>query len=297
MKCFLWLLGLALSMSAHANNYSIFCNQQPQLTAEQKNRLLLFSGAIKGILESSGHEAVIISRAGLDLDRFHLRYSHAGISLKESGNTPWSVRQLYYSCEADKPQLYDQGLSGFLIDQDNRQVPFISMVFLPDSEEQALARAEQDKSLVLQLLGSTYSANAYAFSTTYQNCNQWVIEVLAYAMGNLPEEGDLRARAQQWLANHHYEPTRIQVNNPFVALAGLLMPLLHSTDHPPENRSQGLYQVSMPGSVESFVHDHVPGAVRIEMCMNANQIVVHRGWDLVADDCSPAPGDTTQPLL
>ncbi|WP_051228967.1 DUF2145 domain-containing protein [Paludibacterium yongneupense] len=293
---FIVLLGLAFCAPARAANYSIFCDQEPRLTAEQKNRLFLFADNIKHILDASGHSMALVARAGIDLDRFNLRYSHSGISLKESGNTPWSVRQLYYSCEQDKPMLFDQGLTGFLIDQDNKRLPFVSLVFLPAPLEQDVERAALDKPLALKLLAAEYSANAYAFSTRYQNCNQWVMEILAHAEGWLPAGGDLREDAQRWLQEQHYQPTQVQVNNPFIILGGMMMPLLHTLDHPPENRSKGLFEVTMPASEDAFVQTSVPGATRVEMCMNGEQIVVHHGWDLIPDGCQAGPGDSVIPL-
>jgi hypothetical protein len=293
---FLLLLGLALCAPARAANYSIFCDQEPKLSAEQKNRLFLFADSIKRLLDASGHSMAVVARAGIDLDRFNLRYSHSGISLKQSGNTPWSVRQLYYSCEQDRPMLFDQGLTGFLIDQDNKRLPYVSLVFLPPVAEQAVERAALDKPVVLKLLAADYSANAYAFSTRYQNCNQWVMEVIAHAQGGLPAEGDLRADAQRWLREQHYLPTSVQVNNPFILIGGMLVPLLHTLDHPPENRSKGLFEVTMPASEDAFIQTAIPGASRVEMCMNGEQIVVHHGWDLIPEGCQAGPGDTVLPL-
>ena len=65
-------------------------------------------------LEASGQAVALVARSGLDLDRFAVRYSHAGVSLRDSPNTPWSVRQLYFACEERAPRLYDQGLAGFV---------------------------------------------------------------------------------------------------------------------------------------------------------------------------------------
>jgi hypothetical protein len=53
----------------------------------------------------------------------------------------------------------------------------------PRPRPAALQAAALDTPLALQLLGGSYSANAHAFSTRYQNCNQWVAELLAEAWG------------------------------------------------------------------------------------------------------------------
>ena len=58
----------------------------------------------------------------------------------------------------------------------------------------ALERAARDNRQALSLLGATYSANAYPFSLQYQNCNQWVAEMLAAAWGALAAATTARAR-------------------------------------------------------------------------------------------------------
>jgi hypothetical protein len=52
----------------------------------------------------------------------------------------------------------------------------------------------------------------------------------------------------------------------------------------------------MPASLEGFLHRQLPGAIRIEMCMNGSQIVEHSGWSAIPDGCRPEPGDTVLPL-
>ncbi|HEY1392705.1 MAG TPA: DUF2145 domain-containing protein, partial [Methylibium sp.] len=89
------------------------------MSAEQQDVLLRFGAIVKDELEKSGQSLVLITRSGLDLSRFGVRYSHAGLSLKASRNAPWSVRQLYYACDERKPRLYDQGMSGFLLGADD----------------------------------------------------------------------------------------------------------------------------------------------------------------------------------
>jgi hypothetical protein len=289
------LLGWACGAQAQSGS-STFCDEHVTLTAAQKNRLLLFSSAVKDTLEKSGEDVAIISRNGIDLDRFNIRYSHSGISLRGSPNTPWSVRQLYYGCEEQKPSIYDQGLSGFLIDHDNTPIPFVSIVFLPASPGRELAQTALDKQAAMALLGPQYSANAYAFSTAFQNCNQWVMELLAHAWGVPETGGDFRADAQNWLKAEHYQPSDIDVGHKWLVWATYFVPLVHSSDHPAENVRKNLYQVSMPASIEGFVRNELPQASRVEMCADQDHIVIHHGWDPIGDDCRPGAGDEVLPL-
>ena len=270
-----------------------YCDHPTELTAEQKDRLLRFGAVIKTELDRAGVPMALVARSGLDLGRFGLRYSHAGFSLKASPNTPWSVRQLYYACDEGRPRVFDQGLSGFLFGTDNPAVGYVSAVLLPAADARELERAALDSARALRLLNTTYSANAYAWGLRYQNCNQWVVELLASAWGHLDDDSaNPRAQAQRWLAEQGYVPTRIDVGNRAWMWAGAFVPWLHSDDHPADDIAQMVYRVSMPASIEDFVRTQVPGATRIEFCHTDTQIVVHRGWEPIAEGCTPGAQDT-----
>jgi hypothetical protein len=278
-------------MACHASALQ-FCDHPDSLSAEQKDRLFRFGAIIKTELENSGASLALIARSGLDLSRFGLRYSHAGFSLKASQNTPWSVRQLYYACDERRPRLFDQGLSGFLLGTDDPGIGYVSIVYLPAPEAAELERAALDNGRALQLLNATYSANAYAYGLRYQNCNQWVMELLATAWGQLNDTEPARAQAQRWLADQGYAPSRVEVGNRALMWAGAFVPWLHSDDHPPADVAQMVYRVSMPASVEGFVRATVPGASRMEFCHIGRQVVIHRGWEPIAEGCAPGAQDT-----
>jgi hypothetical protein len=276
-----------------------YCDPPMALDAPQKDRLLRFGAVVKAELEQSGQGLALIARSGLDLSRFNQRYSHAGFSLKASANAPWSVRQLYYACEERKPRLFDQGIAGFLLGTDDPSIGYVSLVFLPTERSSPLERAALDNRQALHLLGATYSANAYPFDARYQNCNQWVAELLAVAWGLQADEAradDARVRAQAWLKTAGYQPTPMQVTSRALMFAGGFVPWLHSDDHPGEDVEQMLYRVSMPAAIESFVQAQVPQARRVEFCHTNRQIVVHHGWDAIAEGCQPGPQDTVIPF-
>lgn len=287
------LFGLLCSPAAHADSLR-FCDRPLALDAAQKDKLLRLGAVIKDELERQGQPVALMSRSGLALDRFGQRYSHAGFSLRDSPDTPWAVRQLYYACDEHRPRLYDQGVAGFLLGTDDPGIGYVSVVFVPGAAAETLARTARDNRQALALLGGTYSANAYPFSRMYQNCNQWVMEMLSAAWGAPTAAGaddSPRAQAQQWLQAQGYVPTVFEVSR-WLMLAGLFVPYLHSGDHPEAELEQGRYRVSMPESMEAFVRDTVPDATRVEFCHNDRHIVVHRGWSLIGDGCLPGERDT-----
>ena len=270
-----------------------FCDRPLALSAEQKDKLFRLGGAIKTELENSGQRIALMSRSGLDLARFGQRYSHAGFSLKASQDTPWAVRQLYYACDEQRPRIYDQGVSGFLLGTDDPAIGYVSVVFLPEAEADKLERAALDNRQALALLGGTYSANAYAFGLQYQNCNQWVAEMLAAAWGSDPatDSEKARANAQRWLKDQAYEPTVFEVGR-WLMTAGAFVPYLHSRDHPNADIEQLRYRISMPASIEAFIRQTVPGAKRVEFCHNEEQIVIRHGWTQIAEGCQAGEQDT-----
>jgi hypothetical protein len=287
----LFAVALGFGADAHASS-TRFCDEPLPLTAEQKDKLFRFGAVIKNELEASGSNLALIARSGLDLGRFGTRYSHAGLSLKDGLSTPWSVRQLYYACDEHRPRVFDQGISGFLLGLNDPAIGYISIVFVPPAQAEALQRKALDNRQALQLLGATYSANAYAFSLTYQNCNQWVAEMLAAAWGGLDDAQDQRAPAQAWLKAQGYRPSVFELGwRPLVWLASF-SPWLHDDDHPADDLGRALFRVSMPASIEAFVQATVPGATRIELCHAGARVVVRRGWEPLPEGCVPEAQDT-----
>ena len=293
-----------------------YCDRPAEASPAEQDRLLRVGALIKAELEASGQRVALIARSGLDLSRFGVRYSHAGVSLQASPNTPWSVRQLYYACDEQRPRLFDQGLAGFLLGVDDPALGYISMVILPEAESAALERTALDRVRALSLLGGTYSANAHPQSLRYQNCNQWLVELLALARGAAAapavpavhaadattaaqagaaaavDPPSARPAAQQWLQQHGYQGSAITLRNPLLWLAPAVVPWLHTDDHPPDELQRGIVTVSLPASIETWLRDTVPGARRVELCHTEREVVIRRGWAPLPDGCRAEAGDT-----
>ena len=271
-----------------------YCDRPLTVNARQQDELLRFGGVIKDVLAKADQPAALVARSGTDLSRLGMRYSHAGVALRDSEVAPWSVRQLYYACDERRPRIFEQGMSGFVLGTDEPEIGFVSIVLLPAAPSAALAREALDNRTALGLLNPDYSANAHAWSLRYQNCNQWVAELLATAWAPRPSAGSsdapLRREAQDWLRSEGYEPTLFDLG-PALTLVGLFVPWLHTDDHPIEDQQRHRYHVSMPASIEAFVRATVPGATRVELCHKGRQVVVHRGWTDLPATCEAGPGD------
>jgi hypothetical protein len=285
----------------------VFCERGKEISALEQDRVLRFAGAVKAELDRSGATVALVARSGLDLSRFHLLYSHAGIALADNPGGRWAVRQLYYACDEARPRLFDQGMAGFVLGADAPARGHVALLFPPQPDAALLERAALDKPLALSLLAERYSANAYAFGTRYQNCNQWVAELLAAAWGGLaapgpgdapdaaraeaPAPADARTRAQAWLRAQGYAASPVRVPSHWLMFAGQFVPLVHVDDHPLDDIYALALHTSVPAALEDFVHARANATRRVELCHDERRIVVHRGWEALGADCKPLPGD------
>jgi len=268
-----------------------FCDRSVALSAGQQDKLLRFAGVVREELGDA--DAALVSRSGLDLSRFAIRYSHAAVAWRDSAGS-WSARQLYYACDERRPRIFDQGLAGFAMGIDDPALGYIAIVRLPPDAAATLRRTVLDTPRALRLLAAEYSANAYPFSLRYQNCNQWVIELLAMAWGELADgaaQPGLRAHAQAWLRSANYAPEPVAVGSRLLMLAAPFIPFIHLDDHPAPAREAMMLRVSLPSTIEAFVHARLPGAERIELCHDGRQVVIHRGWTPMAPGCTAGEGD------
>jgi len=286
--------GLLLSTSCHAVSFEV-CDRPKEPSADQRDVMLRFGAIVRDELIAAHRDVALIARSGLDLHRLDVRYSHEGVAIKDNNGAPWSVRELYYSCADHKPRVFDEGLASFIMGTDNPDTSWVSLVFLPPERADPLRATAVDKHHALGVLGASYSANAYPFSTLHENCNQWVIELLADAWGPGDDgsDADARTRAQRWMRGQGYRPTVFTASAHPMTWLSYLVPWLANDDHPPEELAHNRYNVSMPASIETFVQAKVPGASRVEICHAGRHVVLHRGWDDIADGCVAGPDDQT----
>ena len=305
------LAGLLLGLAAVAGHAGVlrYCDASPDLNAAQRDTLLRVAAVVRQELQRSDTRVALVSRSGLDLSRLGVRYSHAGIGLADSPAVPWSVRQLYFDCDEGRARLFDQGLAGFVLGQHDARLGFVSLVLLPARAAESVAQAALDERQALALLGPRYSANAYAQSTRYQNCNQWVAELMATAWGGWSPQAPLqggsegaqshdtaRGRAQHWLREAGYQPSRLTLPSRTALLAVPFVPWVHLDDHPEALLQQRVMEVSMPEALEAFIRAREPEARRIEVCYSARRIVVRHGWAPLSSTCEAEVGDESTDL-
>jgi hypothetical protein len=289
--------GLALAAVPAQADVLRACDAGRPATLAQQSKLLRLADHVRQALNAHGAGVALVARSGTNLSYVGLRYSHAGFALRDSPAAPWAVRQLYFACEEGAPRLFDQGLSAFLLGADDADLGYLSVLLLPTEAARAVEAAALDRARALHLLHPRYSANAHAFNTLYQNCNQWVAELLAQAWGapNAPQPLQARQQAQAWLQAQGYQPTRVHAGAALM-LAAAFVPWVHRDDHPEADLQAGVFAVSMPDSLSTLVQQQVPGTQRLEFCHNARHLLLRRNGPPIADGCEAAAGDKVWPV-
>jgi hypothetical protein len=196
---------LALATAAHAGRP---CEDKPQTTRQVELGMNLALATARQ-LDDSGAEVVILARAGQDLSKYDLQWSHLGFAYKDAGQQPavWRVMHKLNHCGSDQAALFRQGLGEFFLDQPHRYDT--AFVVLAPALQEALLPVLKDNASVARLNEQRYSMVAYAWGTTYQQSNQWVLETLAAAAA--PGVASRRA-AQDWVRAQGYQPTDLRLS-------------------------------------------------------------------------------------
>lgn len=155
-------------------------------------------------LDATGAQVVVIARAGQDLSRWRLRYSHLGWAVKSPQG--WRVVHKLNHCGSARADLYRQGLAEFFMD--DLHDPVAAYAVPTPAVQAALQPLLADDFRASQLHEPAYNMVAYPWAQRYQQSNQWAIETLALA---LEPSASSRPRAQAWLRFKGYEPTVLRI--------------------------------------------------------------------------------------
>lgn len=179
----------------------------------------------------TGTQVVLLARAGQDLEKYGLRYSHMGWAYK-TPQGPWRVVHKLNDCGTAVGHLYRQGLGEFFLD-DLWRYEAVWAVPTPAIQKK-LWVVLQDNARAAVLQHTPYSMVSYVWGRRYQQSNQWAIETLAAAME--PETIHTRDQAQAWLQFKGYTPTTLKIGP--VSRMGARMGSAHIAfdDHPPSQR-------------------------------------------------------------
>lgn len=233
--CGVALSALLLVSPAHAGRS---CEHRP-LQVWTLERSLTLAQRTRDALDASGAQVVLLARAGQDLSKYGLRWSHLGLAYKAPARAGeddgrgyvWRVLHKLNHCGTQEAALYRQGLGDFFLDDLWR---LEAAWVVPQREVQLKLHALLlDERKARALHHAPYSLVSYPWSRKYQQSNQWAIETLAAAMEPSVYS---RERAQEWLRFQGYEPTVLRLGA-FTRLGARVSAAnVAFDDHPGEKR-------------------------------------------------------------
>lgn len=204
----------------------------------------------RAALDASGAEVALVARIGQDLSKYGQRYSHMAWAVRDKPGRRWLVIHELNACGSARSSLFDQGLANFFLDD---MFIYESRILVPGPASQARIAAMLASSTPQRLHSASYNMLAYAYSTAYQNSNQWVLETYAAASSEFRVEQ--RGQAQAWLKLANYRPITVQVPAGARLGARLFSANIAFDDHPFHRRMAGQIDTVTVESVLRFVRE------------------------------------------
>jgi hypothetical protein len=246
---------LVFSKSAFAgrncDNHKVVTPQMVQRSINLAERTMQ---TLKAEFQSNGTQVVVLARAGQDLSRYGLQYSHLGFAHRNADGN-WLITHKLNSCGTANAYLFRQGLGEFFLDD---LYLYEAAWVVPTREIQAKLKAVlEDKNRVAALNERAYSMVSYPWSQRYQQSNQWAIETLAAAIEPSIQS---RQQAQAWLQYKGYQPTTLNIGA-FTRLGGRITTAnVAFDDHPSEKRFADRIETVTVDSVFSWLQSTGMGA-------------------------------------
>jgi hypothetical protein len=210
----------------------------------------------------SGTRVVALGRAGQDLSKYGLRYSHFGWAYK-TPEGPWRVAHKLNECGTAVGHLYRQGLGEFFLD-DLWRYEAVYAVPTPEVQQHLLA-VLQDTARTRTLQQPAYSMVSYVWGRKYQQSNQWALETLAVAME--PTTVQTRDQAQAWLQFKGYTPTTLKLG-PLTRMGGRVGSAnIAFDDHPGEKRFSDRIETVTVDSVMTWLQRAQLAAAPVTLVM------------------------------
>lgn len=227
-----WAVAAAAICCVTAAHAGRPCEESPQRSTDVERGMALAQATAQQ-LDATGAQVVVLARAGQDLSRWGLAWSHFGFAYREDDGpkSHWRVLHKLNHCNTAHAALYRQGLAEFFLDKPQRyEAAFATLS--PEAQSKLLPLL-RDNTRIDDWHEPRYSMVAYPWSTRYQQSNQWALETLAGAMDARASD---RHRAQAWLRLRGYEPTVLRID-PLTRLGGRMTKAnIAFDDHPNHKR-------------------------------------------------------------
>jgi hypothetical protein len=235
------------------------CDPKPPDAASFQKAMTLAEHTLAA-LDKSGAQVALIARAGQDLSKYGLRYSHMAYVWRDHPQGRWLVVHELNKCGSNRSDLFDEGLGNFFLDN---MFSYETRILVPGAPAQARIGAMLASGTPLRLHDARYNMVAFPYALAYQNSNQWLLETYAAAMSDLPVAG--RAQAQAWLKLAGYQPITIDIPAMTRLGARMFSANVAFDDQPFDRRMAGKIDTVTVDSVMRFVHQRDSGAWEISV--------------------------------
>lgn len=234
--------------------------EQRELAAPTVIKAMNLAVQSKQALEKSGAQVALIARAGQDLSKYHLRYSHMAIVWRDHPKGPWLVVHELNACGTAKSTLFDEGLANFFLDD---MYAFVTKIVIPEAASQQSLVNFLRQPHALAMHEAQYNMLSHPFATKYQNSNQWVLET--YAAAQLEKEQASRPQAQAWLKQAGFTPITLQI--PALTRLGgrMFRANVAFDDQPFDKRMAGQIDTVTVDAVYRFIKQREPQAQELEL--------------------------------
>jgi hypothetical protein len=223
------------------------CEEKPPTVSAARNAFLI-AGKVLEALETSNAQIVIVGRVGSDLSAYKLRFSHAGLFVKNHPKGKWLAIHELNDCGTANSDLHVEGLANFFADD---MFAWDALVVIPSIDLQNKLMIDLSGKSSLLMHEPRYNMLAFPFSTKYQNSNQWLLETLAKPMSN----GEVynRTSAQTWLKSKFFKPSTLEISAAKRLGARMFKANIAFDDHPTDRRMAGLIDVVTVDSIVDFL--------------------------------------------
>jgi hypothetical protein len=251
-------LAIALALVTFAAHAGQACTEK-QLSPDEVRAALTLALDVEQALDRAGAHVAIVARAGRDLTRYGLRYSHVAFAWRDHPRGAWTMVEELNACGTSESALFDDGFGDFFLDD---MFAYEATIVVPSPTVQRRIGALLAARAGGRLHEPRYSLVAYPWSTRYQNSNQWVLETTAAA---LADDVPGRAEAQAWLRAERFRPATIHVSAVERLGAEWTRANVAFDDHPLDRRIAGAIDVVTADSVLAFVRRIDPDATAITL--------------------------------
>ncbi len=191
-------------------------------------------------------EVVLLARVGSDLSKHGLRFSHMGFAVRDHPKGPFTVVHLLNHCAESSSDIYIEGLANFFLDD-----PFAydAWVVVPSADIQPALAARLLSNVPRRLHDPHYNMVARPRSQSYQNSNQWALELLISAIEDA-DPGSSRATLHSLPSMGSYRGDMIELSR-WKRLGGIFQANVNFFDQPLGNRLRSRYEIV---TVRSVMH-------------------------------------------